>query len=176
MNLRPLLPALAATALAAALPATPAHATDDFKFVSAADCEPYAPDTTANELEVTPSGVYNPGTTLERVLCPMPRDQEDIYTSGSVQVIVYYRGLSAYPGRLTCTLYVGSTSMQTAAVYTTSVAGPTVANGNRTNLTLDGATQSTAFHTVPVNVLCAIPPKLSLAGMFFDETAATQTP
>jgi hypothetical protein len=173
MNTRLLLPLLAATAVAAALPAAPARA-DDFKFVSAATCQPYGPDTVASELQVTPTGIYNPGTTLERVLCPMPRDQENSYVTGDVEVSVYYRGMSAYAGRLTCTLYVGSSSMQSTAVYTSTVAGPTAANGARTSLYLTGGTQSTAFYTAPVNVLCALPSKMSLAGLFFNEVKATQ--
>jgi hypothetical protein len=148
-------------------------ATEDFKFVAAADCVPFAPDTTSAELQYLTAGIYNPGTTFERVLCPLPRDQEDGYQANELEVDVYYRTFGATGGRVVCTLYVGSTSMQTKAIYTTTVAGPVVANGNRASLTLHASSQTDEFWTVPVSMLCSLDPKTSLAGANFAEYGPT---
>ena len=151
-------------------------ATQDFKFIAPVDCEPYAPDTLASELQVTPTGIYNPGNSIERVLCPMPRDQDDPFLIGDVQVTVYYRGLGAAPGRVVCTLFVGSTSMQGTAVTTTTVAGAAVANGTRADLVLDGTAQTQEFNTVPANLICALSPRVSMSGIFWSEIGPTNTP
>jgi hypothetical protein len=169
--------AAAVVALAVAIAAPAAHAVaSDFKFVAPADCEPYAPNTLASELQFTPTGIYNPGTTVERVMCPLPRDQDDPYLTNDVQVTGYYRGLGAAPAGVTCTLFVGSTSMQSTAVYATTVAGPAVANGTRAKVIIEGASQSDLFAAVPVSVICALGPKVSFAGLFLDEAGPTNFP
>jgi hypothetical protein len=170
------LPIPAAVALAAAFAFAPgAHAADDFKFVAPADCEPYPPDTSAAQLRLMIPGLYNPGVEVERVLCPMPRDQDDPYLWGDVDVTAYYRAGST-PGRMTCTLYVGSTGMQSTAIYSTSASGPLAAAGARSSLTIAGAGQSQSYWTVPVSVLCSIDPKVTFAGLFFNERGPTQFP
>src|SRR5690349_10153164 len=85
MNRSASLSAVAAgvVALAAVVAAPSTHAATDYKFVAPVDCEPYVPGgTLATELVVSPTGIYNPGTSIERVLCPMPRDQDDPFISG----------------------------------------------------------------------------------------------
>jgi hypothetical protein len=166
---------LVALAAVAAVPSSRA-ATQDFKFVAPVDCEPYAPDTLAHELVITPTGIYNPGNSVERVLCPMPRDQDDPFLSGDVQVTVYYRGMGPAASRVTCTLFVGSTSMQGTAVTTSSVAGVAVSNGTRGDLSIDGTIQTDEFNAVPANVICALSPRISLAGLFWSEAGPTNTP
>jgi hypothetical protein len=161
--------------VAAAMPAQQAQAADDFKFVAASDCVPYQPTTAAHEVHLSYAGLHNPGTTVEAVLCPMPRDQDDPYLTGDVDVTVYYRA-NGGSGRLTCTLFVGTSNMQSTAVYTNTVSGPFVANGTRTSLAISGASQSQAFWAVPVNVLCYLDPKMSLAGVFFNESGPTNVP
>ena len=166
--------AVAAGLCALAVPQT-AQAFADRKFLHAAACMPYGPDTTAAELQYSPVGIYNPGTQIEKVVCAMPRDQEGTYSSGQLLAGVYYRGFAAVDARLTCTLTIGSTSMQSSNVWTNSKAGPLVKNGARTVLDLTGGTQ-VDFASVPVSVVCAMSPKTSLAGIFFLETGITQTP
>lgn len=168
---------IAATVVVAAVaaPVQTARAADDFKFVHAAACVPYAPNTLPGDLQLTYAGYYNPGTAVERVLCPMPRDQDDAYLSGDVDITVYYRAVTATSGRLSCTLFVGSTNM-TTSVYGQSVTGPLASNGARTNLVISGAGQPAGFLTAPVSVLCAIDPKMALAGLFFNESGPTNFP
>ena len=156
--------------------AAPAQSAEDFKFVAPVDCEPYGPGTQASEIQVTATGIYNPGTSAELVLCPMPRDQDDPFISGDVQVTAYYRALGANSATMACTLYVGSTSMQGTAVYSASATGPFASNGARNQLTINGATQTQAFSAVPVNVLCSIGPKVSFGGIFWSEEGPTNTP
>jgi hypothetical protein len=171
---------LALTAIVAlaglAVPAPSAVAADDFKFVAPADCIPYAPNTTAAELQLTTAGVFNPGSTTEQILCPLPRDQEDPYQTGEVDIVVYYRGLGPVAARVSCTLYVGSPSMQSTAIYTKTVQGPLASGGTRTNLTIAGAGHSPNFYSVPVSLLCSIGPNMSVAGVFFNESGPTHTP
>jgi hypothetical protein len=166
-------PAATAIAVAAAFAFAPAaRAADDFKFVAPADCEPFPPDTSAAALRHTLAGLYNPGLEVERVLCPMPRDQDDPYLWGDVDVTAYYRaGTSA--GRMACTLYVGSTSMQSTSVYSTSASGPLAAAGARASFTIEGAGQSQSYWAVPVSMLCSIDPKVTFAGLFFNERGPT---
>jgi hypothetical protein len=171
MTRSPLL-AVAAAAAAFSVFAPAARAADDFKFVAPAECEPYPPYTSAAELRHTLAGIWNPGVEAERVLCPMPRDQDDPYLSGDVDVVAYYRAGSV-AGRMSCTLYVGSTAMQTTSVYARSATGPLAAAGARTNLVIEGAGQSDDFWTVPVSVLCSIDPKVTFAGLFFNERGPT---
>jgi hypothetical protein len=166
---------LASLAAAALLPSPAAQAFLDRKSVSPSDCIPYAPDTTSGELQITPTGVYNPGTTTEKVICPLPRDQDTAYVADNIAVIVYYRVLGGAVGRLTCTLYVGSSSMQASAVYTNSASGPLVSAGARSSVTLSGATQP-EFSSVPNTLVCQISPKTSLGAIYMDETVQTATP
>jgi hypothetical protein len=175
MTAKPLcLSALLALAALAA-PVDPARAADDFKFVHAADCVPYAPNTLPADLQLTFTGYYNPGTVAETVLCPLPRDQDDAYLSGDVDITVYYRGMGASAGKMTCTLLVGSTSM-TTSIYTKTVTGPLAANGARTSLVISGASQPGGYLTHPVSLGCTIDPQVSFAGVFFNESGPTNFP
>ncbi|MGH8028751.1 MAG: hypothetical protein ACREO3_02335 [Arenimonas sp.] len=175
MNAKPTLFYAFLVVAALAAPVAPARAATDFKFVHGTGCVAFGPNTQVGELQISPAGIYNPGTSVERVICPMPRDQDDAYISGDVDVTVYYRGLST-PGRVTCTLYVGSVYMQVGSVYTNSVVGDFAGNGVRDYLVIQGAGQTSEFLTAPVNVLCALDPKMALAGLFFNESGPTNTP
>jgi hypothetical protein len=171
MTLR--IPLLAAAATVLLCFHSPAHATDD-KYVSATECEPYAPDTTAAELQVTPAGVYNPGTTSEKIICPLPRDQDVAYLIDDLNIVVYYRVLGGTPARLTCSLYVGSTTMQTNAIYTTTASGELVSAGARGYVQMSAG--QTQFSAVPGNVICTLPPKTSMGGIFMQEYVSTAQP
>jgi hypothetical protein len=175
MSAKPLLVSSLVAVVALATPTARVDAADDFKFVSASDCVAFTPDTQPGELQVNASGLYNPGTSTERVICPLPRDQDDGYLSNDVYITVYYRGMGA-PGRVTCSLFVGSAYMQLAAVYSTTVAGDPAGSGVRKSLIIIGANQDDEFVTTPANVVCALDPKMALAGMFFSESGPTNTP
>jgi hypothetical protein len=176
MTAKPLcLPVFVALAALATPVEHASAATQDFKFVSALACIPFTPNTQAGELQITTAGIYNPGTSTERVLCPMPRDQDDPYLQNDTDVTVYYRGLGA-PGRVTCTLYVGSVYMQPTAIYTNTVVGNSVGNGGRDHLVIVGATQDQNYLTSPTVVLCSLEPKMAIAGLFFFEGGPTNTP
>src|SRR5689334_6651899 len=95
------------------LASAPTHAYDQKVMAPVTACIAYGPDTTSAELQFAPSGIYNPGTTSEKVVCSMPRDQETAYTTNQVGIIVNYRVLGATPAKMTCTLYVGSAQHQT---------------------------------------------------------------
>ena len=168
--------ALGVVALAAAVAAPSLQAAADFKFVAPVDCEAYGPNTLPSELQITPTGIYNFGTGVERVLCPIPRDQDEPYITNDIQVVGYYRGLGGAPAGMTCTLFVGSTSMQSTAVTTATAAGPAVANGNRASVIVENVLQTNDFDAVPVNVICALGPKVSFAGLFLDEAGPTHVP
>jgi hypothetical protein len=156
--------------------AVPSPAFFDAKALApGAACVPYAPDTTGAELQFTPSGIYNPGTSIEKVLCSLPRDQDSAYTAGQMFAAVTYRVLGAAPGRITCTVFVGSAQQQTDAVYTSTAVGMLVASGTRGSIQLEGATQPAGTHVVPVAMVCAISPKTWLSTIYFDESDQTQT-
>lgn len=155
---------------------TPTHAFFDAKALAPGGaCVAYGPDTTPAELQFTPSGIYNPCTGIEKVLCSLPRDQDSAYAEGEAFIEVTYRVLGAAPGRLTCTVFVGSAHHQTQAVYTSTAVGLPVASGNRSSLQLEGATQQVGYHVIPVAMVCAISPKTWMSTVYFDESGYTQT-
>jgi hypothetical protein len=172
---KPLVFAIAALVGAFSLALAPSIArAADLKFVSGADCQPYAPDTVAAELQVTQNGVYNPGTVNEKVICPMPRDAQAEYASGAIDVQVYYRVLGAAPGRLTCTLFIGSTAVQSTALITTTVSGPLVSNGTRSSISLSSG-GSMDPDLGPNNLICTISPKTILGGIYLQENNFTDS-
>jgi hypothetical protein len=175
MTAKPVLLPLLVTLAALAAPVQHANAATDFKFVSALDCVAFAPNTQPSELQMMSAGLYNPGSTSERVICPLPRDQDDAYLNGDVDITVYYKGYGA-PARVGCTLYVGSSFMQAGAIYSSTTIGDPVGNGGRGALVIAGASQDTEFSTNPALVICTLEPKMALAGLFFNESGPTNTP
>jgi hypothetical protein len=140
-----------------------------------ASCVAYGPDTTAAELQFSQTGIYNPGTTIEKVLCQLVHDQEGAYAStDALQVRVDYRVLGGATGRVTCTLFIGTTSFQTDPVYTATASGPLVSGGNRSYLIVQGGTQQLNYNLVPSALICAISPKTSMGSLFFSEAGATE--
>jgi hypothetical protein len=160
-------------ALSAPLPhGNQARAFEDRKSVSPSACIVYAPDTSAADLEFTPAGIYNPGTATEKVICAMPRDQDIPYEAGDVSIGVFYRVLGATPARVTCTLFIGSPSMQSAAVTTITASGPLLSAGARGALNLYGGVQ-TQYISVPNTLVCTVPPKVSIGGLYLGESETT---
>jgi hypothetical protein len=163
--------------IAAALSAPGAQAiSTDEKAVSPSLCQPYAPDTTAAEIQVTQTGIYNPGTSTEKVVCAMPRDLDTYYNEGATAtVVVYYRVLGAAPGRVTCTYFVGSSSMHTQAVSTVSASGDLVSGGLRSAVQLTAPAQNSTFRLVPSTMICALSPKASMGAIYIMEYGATDS-
>jgi hypothetical protein len=154
---------------------SPVAQASDFKFASGVECVPYGPDTTAAELQITPNGVYNFGTTVEKVLCPLPRDSQVEYPGGYLEVLVYYRVLGALPARMTCTLFIGSAAVQTTSIHTHTASGAFVSNGAVTNVWLLTGGESTP-DLGPNNVLCSMPAKSQLGGIHVQEDVITDNP
>jgi hypothetical protein len=165
--------AAAATLVLFVVGAPAARAVSDLKATGAGACLPYAPDTTYAELSYGPTGIYNGGTTNEKVMCTLLRDQETAYAMDGVGVVVYYRVLGGTPARMTCTLFVGSTSMQTDAVYTSTAAGGLASGGGRDYLLVYGGPQSLENNALPLTLLCVIPPKTSFAAIKHVELDST---
>src|SRR5438046_6510532 len=67
--------------LAAGLAATPAHASSDVKSLSPVRCQPMGPSTDPSELRYTHTGIFNPRTTGEWVVCELPMDSETAYAT-----------------------------------------------------------------------------------------------
>lgn len=165
--------AMAAGIAALVVASTPVRAAD-IKFVSAAECQPYAPDTTAAELQITQNGVYNPGTTNEKVICPLPRDAQVEYPSGYIEVSAKYRVLGGALGRMTCSLFIGSTAVQTSSVISSTASGPWIANGARDSVNLiSGGAMDPDFG--PNNLICTLSPKTQLGGIFLQEDPYTDS-
>jgi hypothetical protein len=151
--------------------ASPAQASD-LKYVSAAECQPYAPDTSAAELQITQNGVYNPGTTNEKVICPLPRDANVEYPGGHIEVVARYRVLGGALGRLSCSLFLGSTAVQTSPVISSTASGEWVANGARGSVHLiSGGAMDPDLG--PNNLICTISPKTQLGGIYVQEDVLT---
>jgi hypothetical protein len=166
--------------LAAGLTAAPAQASSDVKALSGVRCQALGPNTVDTELKYNHNGIYNPGTGVEWVTCELPMDSESGWAatpSNSGYVNVYYSAGSS-AGRVACTLYVGSSQMQTTPLYSATSAPATSPANTRTWLTLNLSYPSTSstFTLVPATVECMITPKATLAGMYFRENLLTDTP
>jgi len=68
--------------------------------------------------------------------------------------------------------------MQTTPVYSTTVAPSVSPPYTRTSMALNFAYPSTSpgFTLIPINLECIITPKATMAAMYFDELANTNTP
>ena len=172
--------ASALTLLAAGLAASPAHAAVDAKSLSPMRCQPMGPNTTVAELVINHNGIYNPGATAETVACELPMDSETAWaaTPGNSGLVEVYYSTGSVSGKLACTMFVGSTQMQTTPVYSTSVAPAVSPPYTRTHLILNLSYPSTdsGYVLVPVDIECIINPKATLAGIYFRENMSTNTP
>ena len=110
------------------------------------------------------------------MLCTLTRDQDTYYAMEDLGVLAYYRVLGGTPSRMICTLFIGSTSQQTAAVYTATAYGTMVSGGARGQLVAFGGPQSQEFNSSPVTVLCTIPAKTSFASITYVEMGTTNVP
>jgi hypothetical protein len=162
--------------LAVVIAGTPVatHAAADAKAVSVgASCIAYGPDTAAAELQFTTTGIYNPGVTNEKVMCALPRDADSPYAAdNTITVSTSYRVLGGVASRMTCTLFVGSTSSQTTMVNTHTSSGQLVSGGNYSGVGNIVSTQSSAAPSAPNTLLCVLPPKTSMGGLWVVEGAA----
>jgi hypothetical protein len=103
-------------------------------------------------------------------MCALPRDSESVYTVvNTISVSTSYRVLGGAAARMTCTLFVGSTSMQTTMVNTHTASGELVSGGNYSGVGNVLSTQSSAAPWAPNTLLCVIPPKTSMGGIWVIE-------
>jgi hypothetical protein len=173
-SFRPL-PVVALAVLVAASAPSALAVNYDGKSVSPSVCQPYAPDTTAAEIQVSQTGIYNPGTVIEKVICPLPRDAEVGYSGDNTAVLaIHYRVLGAAPGRVTCTMFVGSSSQGNYAVATATASGDLVSAGARDYFYLTAPSQNENWLLAPNVLICAISPKTSLGAIAIEEESATQ--
>jgi hypothetical protein len=149
---------------------------DDQKAISPPTaCVAYPPDTTAAELQISTNGIYNPGTTTEKVFCGLPRDSGYAYQPGNaITVTVFYRVVSATAAKLTCTLYIGSTSQTADPVTTVTATGPSASAGGRTSVVMTTQSQPSDYNYAPNSLVCAIPPKTSLGSITLNEETGTE--
>jgi hypothetical protein len=152
--------------------AGPAARAADSKTIAASQCAAYGPDTTAAELTFSPTGVYNGGTTNEKVLCALPRDQDLAYAASELYLSAYYRVLGGTPGRMTCTVFVNSTS-QYGVVTTATASGGLVSGGTQSSLNVAMPAQGDSINSSPVTAICLIPPKTSFSSMIMTEMGTT---
>jgi hypothetical protein len=166
--------------LATGMAATPAQASVDAKSLSPMRCQPLGPNTTIAELTINHNGIYNPGTTPETVTCELPMDSETAWaaTPGNSGIVEVYYSTGSVSGKLACTMYVGSTQMQTTPVYSTSNAPPVSPPYSRAALVINLAYPSTnsGFGLVPIDLECIITPKATMAAIYFRESLSTNTP
>src|SRR5690349_15240080 len=166
---------LAASFVLAGALASPAMAWDTKTMNPGAACTAYAPDTTADELQFSPTGIYNPGATNEKVMCSLPHDSENVYGSvNQLDVKAWYRVIGGTPARMTCTLFIGTTSQFDNPVGTMTAAGDLKSAGGRTYVGLGAATQSQGSASIPLTILCSIPPKTSFGAIVMSEQRSTE--
>jgi hypothetical protein len=169
-------PVVACVLVTGMLAASSLQAHDTKHFGAATTCVAYAPDTSPAELQFTPTGIYNPGTSIEKVQCQLVYDQESTHSADELYVSVRYRVLGASPGRVTCTLFVGSSTVQSDPVATTTAVGTLVASGARTYVPMYGGLPPSSFSSVPLTLVCAISPKTSMGSIYQREEQATDIP
>ena len=104
---------------------------------------------------------------------PLPRDQENYYTTDGLVIGIYYRVLGAAPGRLTCTVFVGSAGMHADPVHTSTLSGSLVSGGTREVMWMEAGPQTGGNTVTPNTLICAISPKTQLAGIYFEEFGVT---
>lgn len=158
--------ALLATGLTM-VPAQQALAVDDYKGVSATDCQPFLPTTYAQAL-FKDNAIYNPTTVNQRVICPINKDAQTTWTDGMVTLEVYIRAGSK-PGKVACTLYGGGPSWGGAqAAYTGTSA--VVAAGQSSTFYIEGIADPAGGATLEGwNALCTLNSEMSLGGFWFGE-------
>jgi hypothetical protein len=111
-----------ATLLPGALHAAPCLAALDFKAFHGALCVPRGPGTTPSDLTVGAYGIANPGNTDESVVCPLAIDAETTWQPDQAPTLYVHFRSGTEPGKLTCTVFVGSFGSQDTAIasYTAS--------------------------------------------------------
>lgn len=158
----------------------PAKASDDYKTIDAATCQPYGPNTTASELVYNQLGVANPGVTNESVLCPLTTDGQVAWSSTagvSAYMFVYYRA-GATPGKVACTAFASKATINAGPVFSVTVnPSANLAANARDYLYFYLGETSGTWNTAPTLVaLCTLTPKAVLGGFSLNETVPTNVP
>lgn len=154
------------------MPARQALAAQDYKGVSATECQPFLPTTYAQAL-FKDNAIYNPTSVNQRVICPINKDAYTTWTSGMVTLTAYIKAGSK-PGKVACTLYGGGSSFGASqAAYTAT--SSEVAPGQRSSFSIGGIADPVT-DTVTIegwNVLCTLNSEMSLGGFFYGENYDT---
>lgn len=164
-----LITAIALSALCAAPQATAA----DRKGYSTNVCVPNGP-AAANDLSYSHQGLFNGSFTENRiVICPLISDTEGFYgPDNAASVTVRYRTASSTPGRINCTIYVGSLGTQSWSAAYESPQHPANTDGIFTiNINPETAL---SFRWEPVNLVCSLTPRVRMSKIYMSETGATQ--
>jgi hypothetical protein len=132
-----------------------------------------------SELVYSQTGVYNPGTTNESVICEMPVDADHSWSStpsNGTSLNVYFRAGSV-SGKVACTAYTGSTGVLAGTTYSVANNPAGIAAGTRGNYVMQLAESSGLYGAAPpTNVICTLTPKATLAAIFLFEDISTNTP
>ena len=162
--------------LLAALHVAPCVAARDFKAFHGALCVARGPGTTPGELTAGAYGIANPGLTDESVVCPLDIDAETTWQGIQAPTLYVHFRSGTEPGKLTCTVFVGSFGSQDTAIasYTASA---TSAAGAMNSLSLVVPEPTWPWAGAPVvSVACTLSPKVKLGGMFLREFVGTDAP
>ena len=143
----------------------------DYKGISTADCQPLGPGTTAGELSVTQNAIYIPGTTAEKIICPVNKAYYGTWDDTNAAYMYVYFKTGAVTGAVSCTTFVGSPAGFGGAVSTNTTNSGTIAANTATyiNVNLRDSTVSNPLQIENANVVCTITPKVIFGGFFFSE-------
>jgi hypothetical protein len=165
--------------LAGGLVSAQTHAASDIKSIGPLGCQPYGPGTTISELIYNQTGISNPGTTNESVICQIQGDAEGSWSStpgSSANLYVWYRAGSV-SGKVACTAYTGSTAVAAGSTYSVAHNPTAVAAGIRDHYTIQLAEVSGAYGAAPpISMICTLTPKAILGTIFVEELVVTNTP
>lgn len=165
--------ALLTIAIAAALSiSAPAKAASDQKYIGPGDCQPYGQSSNYETLPIRADGIQNKTTNTNKyVICPINRDLESSWTSGTdgldVTVYVNYIGNGTIP----CTLTEGQDfdGLVPEGAQTVN-AVPVV-----------GSIRAATFTDVGVGgfsatVTCRLPPQAKFLSIQMEENGTTDAP
>jgi hypothetical protein len=168
--------ALAALLLAGTTLSPAAHAAEDYKYFSVANCAPYTSGTpNYNLLRFRPESVQNQSNGYLYVICPLIRDTENSWEVGSdnyVDLWVYFRTNTA--GNFQCTLTVGSNRLPTNIFTSTkSVSGNP---GEVLEVSWIGFAPDPEVINNPAALVCRLPPGGSIVNYRTVEHGITDAP
>ncbi|TNJ33965.1 hypothetical protein [Arenimonas terrae] len=171
MKTRSTLSAALSISLLSGLALSNAHAANDNKQFSPAECQPYGQTSTYDTLAIRADGVQNKTTNTNKyTICPIVHDADGSWSadSGLTVVLVFaYAG----NGTIECTLTVGidTAGIQLPATQTVA-ASPFLAG-----LKIINFTEMSGTSEQPGTVVCRLPPGAKLSYIRSGEEAETDT-